>query len=103
VAPKIGDVTQPIEDAVQRQIRVHTDTTVKSPFEQAGERVVTSQEKLTAAIEQLTSVIGHGTGISVGGGGTPSPGEIAGLRADAAARFWNSRRGKQLAQETASA
>lgn len=104
LAPKVGDVTQPIEDRVQRQIKAQADVTVKSPFERTGDKVASSNEKLTVAIDRLTQVIGGGgvVGNPAAGQG-PSPAEIAGLRGDAAARFWQSRRGKQLAQETASA
>ena len=97
LAPKIGDVTQPIEDRVQQQIRAQADVQVKSPFERTGDKVATSNDRLRESIERLTATIPNLTGVT--GGPPPTQGEVVGARYDAMARFYQSRRGKQLAQE----
>lgn len=100
---KAGDVTQPIEDEVTARLKAQTQVEVKSPFERTGDKVATSNDKLRESIDRLTATIPNLTGSTLGGPPAPTRGEVEGARWNEAARFWQSRQGKQLAQETASA
>lgn len=97
-----GRVTQGIEDEVSARLAVKDPTVnVRAKVDDSAQAVVTSNDKLVAALDRLAGIVGN-AGANQGGGGTTYA-SVTGQRAAAMGRYWQSRRNQQLHEDTASA